>query len=392
MLAKQNTKRAPSLLFRNLVRRTAQIQLVVVIVVVLLLPGNANAQGLLNDRTALDSLKKGLYCLYNFEFEKASTIESSIQRKYPNEPVLYLYNALFLYWKYYPVKADTDHGNQFEGHLLKAIEASKHLLKDYPDNQLVVFFDMLPRLMLLQFYADNGQGYKSIPYLRRLYESLIKGFNYCKTTPEFYFPTGLYNYYIEAYPEANPFYKPFVIFFPGGDKALGLKQLYKCWKNSPFIGVEALTFLTYIQINFETNYSNGIKYGKELSESYPNNPLFTLYHEQLLLLSKHYSDAENLAQKYRETHQTSDFFTNAFKVYDGIIAEQYHHNSKLASKEYESAIPALVQFNNYGDRYRAYASFGLSRIAKKKGNANEADSYRSTALKLAQYPQVNFDQ
>lgn len=363
-----------------------------VIILYLFSYNSARAQGILDDQKALDSLKTGLHCLCNFEFERATNIEASIQSQYPNEPVLYLYNALFLYWKYYPVQAHTANGDHFENLLQKAIDSSKQLLKDYPNDELVAFFDMLPRMMLLQYYADNGQGYKSIFHLKQLYQSLLNGFTYSKTTPEFYFPTGLYNYYIEAYPEANPFYKPFVIFFPKGDKQLGLKQLYHCWETSKLVGVEALNFLTYIQINFETNYLDGIKYSKELAESYPNNPLFTLYYEQLLLLSKQYSRAQELAKRYRETHQLSNFFTNTFKVCDGIIEEKYHHNYHQATKEYKLAIPAFERFNSYGNRYRAYANFGLSRIAKKKGNTDEAKSYRSSAFRLAQYPQVNFDQ
>ena len=362
-------------------------------VLLLLLSFNrTNAQKVWDDSNAMDSLKRGLHCIYNFEFDQALNIELSINKKYPAEPALYMYKSLYLYWKHYPVLAGTEIGDQYENLLMEAISESKEQLILYPENHMVILFDMLPRMMLLQFYADNGQGFKSIPYLSRLYESLVKGFTYCKSTPEFYFPTGLYNYYIEAYPEANPFYKPFVIFFPSGNKDLGLSQLYQCWKLSDLIGIEAMTFLTYIQINFETNYQAGVRFARELSEGYPNNPLFALYYEQLLLLSKQYSKAEELSAQFREQHNNSAFFSNIFDVYDGIIAEKYFCNYNLAQEKYKSAIPALEPFQSFGNRYRAYANFGLSRIAKRKGETDDAKDYRTAALKLAQYPQVNFDQ
>lgn len=367
------------------------LELFLIIILSTISFNSVQAQSIWNDKASLDSLKKGIHNIYNFEFEKAENIQHRIEKKYPNQPAMLMYDALILYWKYYPLLAETKTGNSYEWLLLKSLEESKGQLAKHPEHELTIFFDMMPRMMLLEYYADNGLGLRSIPHLSKVYESIIKGFELCKTTPEFYFTTGLYNYYIEAYPEANPFYKPFVIFFPGGDKELGLKQLYKCWQLSGFVGAEAISFLTYIQINFENNYSSGVKYGEEISKSFPDNPLFSQYYIQLLLLSKQYSKANEVLTLFKKKHQMNAFYSNVFKVYEGIIEEHLHSNKQKAEQLYNSAIEALEPFGNYANRYKSYAYFGLSRIYKARKLNDKASVFYSKARKIAQYPQVNFD-
>ena len=61
---------------------------------------------------------------------------------------------------------------------------------------------------------------------------------------DFYFFTGVYNYYREAYPEAYPVYKPLALLFPKGSKTKGLEDLLIASKNSIFLKAEAFSFLS----------------------------------------------------------------------------------------------------------------------------------------------------
>jgi hypothetical protein len=302
-----------------------------------------------------------------------------------------MYEAIIMYWKYYPLQPDTEVGNKYETLILKSLSLANDQPKIISDHQLTYFCNMMPRMMLLQYYADNGLGYKSIPHLTTIYSSIMKSFDFCKTTPEFYFPTGLYNYYIEAYPEANPFYKPFVHFFRSGNKKDGIAELYKCWQQSNYIGPEALTFLSYIYINFEDNYSEGVKYTAELVKEYPKNPLFAQYYIQLLLLDKQYSKAETIIDQFKGYIQGNNFFRNAFPVFDAIVSEHYHSDYPKAELLYKLTVATMKPYGNYGNRYISYAYFGLGRINKKKGLIEESSANISKANKFAQYPHVNFN-
>jgi len=59
------------------------------------------------------------------------------------------------------------------------------------------------RAFKAMFWADNGKSGKVVPDLRTMYKRTKEGFELKDRFVEFYFSTGLYNYYIEAYPEAE---------------------------------------------------------------------------------------------------------------------------------------------------------------------------------------------
>ena len=61
--------------------------------------------------------------------------------------------------------------------------------------------------------------------------------------PDFYFFTGLYNYYREAYPEAHPIYKVLAFLFPRGDREKGSAELQNAGANSIMLKAEAYSFL-----------------------------------------------------------------------------------------------------------------------------------------------------
>jgi hypothetical protein len=367
------------------------IYFLVILLFTTITPKVVFTQNLWDDKAIVDSLKSGIQYTYNFEFEKAEVIRNSVAVKYPNHPALLMYEALILHLKYYPLLTETEKGNKYESLLLQSLSASETQLQEMPDHQLTYFFALMPRMMLLEYYADNGVGSKSIPHLMNVYKSVINGFEFCQTTPDFYFTTGLYDYYIEAYPEANPFYKPFVYLFPDGNKERGLNELYKCWQQSDFIGPEALRFLSYIYINFETNYAEGSNYAFELTQKYPKNPLFAEYYIQLLLLNKQYEKAGVIVANFNENKKNSNFFKNVFLVFDAIIKEHYQTNLMKTEEMYNLTITSMNPYGKYANRYISYAYFGLSRIKKINGLTDEAQFYKSKAEKISQYQHVNFD-
>lgn len=349
------------------------------------------SQNMWSDKATVESIKTGIHACYNFEFEKAEAISKKVLEKYPDHPAGLMFEALILHWKYYPLMADSETGKRFENLLQKSIAASESEVQNMPNHQLTRFFAMMPRLMLVEYYADNGQAYRSAPHLTSVYKSIVHGFDFIQTTPEFYFTTGLYNYYREAYPESNPIYKPIVFFFPDGNKQEGLSELYTCWQKSEFIGPEAMFFLSYIYINFETNYTIGIAYANELMLQYPNNPLFAELCIQLLLLDKQYEKAEQIINRIKGNTAHNSFFQTTITIYDAVIKEQKHANLLGSENAYHSAIKSISKYGNFSKRYLAYAYFGLSRIYKYKGQNNESQRYHSLAKEVAQYPHVNFN-
>ncbi len=88
---------------------------------------------------------------------------------------------------------------------------------------------------------------------------------------------GIYNYYAEAIPERYPFIKPLMIFFPGGDKTKGIRQIKDVSENGRYAKYEATYFLLQIYYGFEKQYDSAMVYVKKLLSYFPNNPVFESY-------------------------------------------------------------------------------------------------------------------
>ena len=219
----------------------------------------------------------------------------------------------------------------------------------------------------------------------------MRSFDYTNTYFDFYFFTGLYNYYREAYPEAYPVYKAFAILFPRGNKAKGLNELKLAAKNALFLKAEACTFLTGIYISFENNYPAALVYSKWLHEQYPQNHQFMASFIKNLLLTKRYVEAEKFIEQ-NNGGSVNSYFSFQKKIFKGIILEKKYNNLPQAEKLYYDAIKNADEFGNYANEYVAYAYFGLSRIMKEYGKEKLSRNYYKKAMELAAFKNVNFNE
>jgi tetratricopeptide (TPR) repeat protein len=85
---------------------------------------------------------------------------------------------------------------------------------------------------------------------------------------------GIYNYYAEVVPDRYPLVKPLMIFFPSGDRALGLQQLERAAREARYASSEARYFLAQSYYQFERDYGRSLESSRILHDRYPRNPLF----------------------------------------------------------------------------------------------------------------------
>lgn len=246
------------------------------------------------------------------------------------------------------------------------------------------------RGLLLLYYADNKLSMNVIGMASKTYNLVMRSFDYTSAYHDFYFFTGLYNYYREAYPEAYPVYKAFAILFPKGNKEKGLKELKMATKNSLFLSAEACTFLTGIYISFENNFPAALVYSKWLHEKYPQNHQFMAAYIKNLLLTKRYFEAEKLTEQ--NNMPVNSYFLFQKNIFKGIILEKKYNNLAQAEKFYNEAIKSADRFGSYANEYVAYAYFGLSRIMKNYGNDKLSRNYYKKAMDLAAFKNVNFNE
>ena len=350
---------------------------------------NVNAQ-LLKDSATFEKIRKGVDHIYNLEFKEANKIYDEIKSGYPTQTVPFLYKAMIVYWQNYPLVPGTDASRLFEENLVKCYTlAEKYMEEGGTDAE-----DLLSGLgalgLLLLYYSDNGYTRNVISLAPETYHFVMKSFEFTSSYSDFYFITGLYNYYREAYPELHPIYKPVIIFFPHGDKKLGLKQLKIASDSSIFLQAEANAFLSGIYQGFERDSRKALIYSRKLVEKYPKNTQFNTAYIRDLLLAKKYNEAEKLMDSLPYPYDNK-YYQAQIDILRGIIYEKKYKDLVKARKYYWSGIQKAESYKIFGNEYAAYGYFGLSRVYQSGDDKKMKKQYRKQAKELADYEYINFD-
>jgi tetratricopeptide (TPR) repeat protein len=356
--------------------------------------GFQSLQGqVLRDTADINLLKRGVDYIYNLQFEKADEIYRHISHEFPESPIPYLFKGLIIYWEYYPLLPDSPERNSFEDNMHKSIEICEKKSDKDADYAEYLLTDLCDRGMLLMFYADNGLSMNVFSLATSTYHYIRLSFEHTSEYNDFYFFTGLYNYYREEYPDAHPVYRPLAILFPKGNKVRGLKEMQIAAKNSIFLKADSYSYLSYIYIGYENDYEKSLSYNKTLYNMYPDNILFRTEYIKNLLLLKKYSEAENIIKSWDQT-SSNKYFTAQMLFFNGLLQEKVYNNPSEAESFYNKAIEYLQDFGEYGNEYEAYAYFGLSRLSKMSGiNSDKGDrkKYRKKAVSLASFRKLTFD-
>ena len=344
----------------------------------------------LQDQQVFDKIRKGVVCIYNFQFEDASEISLFIDKKCGECALSYLFKGMQMYWKDFPLTPGSEDAEIFENYLEKSISLAEAKLKADGSDAENLLSGLGSAGLLLLYYADNGLSGKVLSLAPKTYQWVMKSFDFTKTYKDFYFITGLYNYYREAYATAHPIYKPALIFFPHGNKKLGLAQLKIAADSSIFLAAESMTFLAGIYQDFEKDPVNAIMYSKKLKETFPRNHIYKLHYIRDLLVIKKFGEAESLlnGMPYESLNRYSQ---SQIDVYKGVIQEQRYKNPKSAEQLYWSGINKAETYGPIGAEYASYGYFGLSRINLADGNNKNAKQYHKKAKELSSYDHVNFD-
>jgi hypothetical protein len=343
----------------------------------------------LKDTSSVNLVKRGIDYVYNFDFKNAEKIRGELNKLYPSQPVNFLFNGMMTYWKNYPLVTTSEAKESFESDMRKTIELCDRN-KDPSTEPEILLVNLCARGLLLLFYTDNDLSFEVFPIATSTYQCIRRCFDFTSVYSDFYFFTGVYKYYREAYPEAHPVYKTLAFLFPKGSKVEGLEELGIVARNSIILKAEAYSFLTEIFLSFENNSRQAAFYSSNLHKLYPSNPAYLGSYIKSLLLIKQYDEAE------KEIISSLPYLNNSFfkaqvTIFNGILQEKKYHDIKLAEQFYSKGIREVSQFRSFGDEYAAYAYFGLSRLSRINGNMNNEKLYRKLALKIAVFKNINFD-
>ena len=170
------------------------------------------------------------------------------------------------YYENYPLLPVSPSRQLFEDDLRKCIELCNQ--KPYSENYEAesLLTNLCARGLLLTYYTNNNLSMSVIPLTAGTYKYLKKSFDFVSVFADFYFFTGTYNYYWEAYPRIHTIYRTLASLFPPGDMKQGLYELLMAAQQSIFVQVESYSRLTSIYTGFENNYFMASVYSKTLTD------------------------------------------------------------------------------------------------------------------------------
>jgi hypothetical protein len=321
---------------------------------------------------------------YNFDFQDARLVQQGLLQETPEHPAPPFLEALIVYWENFPLTPDKEASE----HFLELMDRSVELAGQYLDNEGTylegVFFDLFGRAFKAMFWADNGRAGKLLPDLATMYRRTKEGFELKDQFVEFYFSTGLYNYYVEAYPEAHPVYKPLIAFMQDGDRQMGLQQLNYSIQHTTYLKVESMLFMSLIQLKYENDLKTAILYAERLHREYPGNIFYQGHLITILLYLGRYPQVHQVLSTMM--NQRDDYSEMIRNMAAAFLAEKEEGNAKLAASNYNKTISSSLDFGPIAESFTAIGYMGLSRLASQRGDEKEAQDLAKMASKYTNYP------
>lgn len=220
---------------------------------------------------------KGIDLVYNLSFDSAKTEFQQVTHSKPDHPAGYFFLAMVDWWRIITDFNNTTHDDHFLGMLDKVIDlCDKRLEKDEKD-VTALFFKGGALGFQGRLHGNREDWLKAANSGREALPIVQKAYKLAPDNYDILMGIGIYNYYAATVPELYPFVKPFMVFFPKGDKKKGIEQLRSASQKALYAKVEATYFLMQVLQNFEKQYPDALQHAVHLHQLYPNNVIFHKY-------------------------------------------------------------------------------------------------------------------
>ena len=229
--------------------------------------------------------------IYNLEFYDATLSVERIIRSEPDHPAGYFFKAMILWWRILANFENESYDNLFEEMLEKVIDECDERLERDEGDVAALFFKGGSLGFRGRLRANRGNwigaaqdGVAALPIVRKAHELAPEN-------TDVLLGIGIYNYYASVIPERYPLVKPLMIFFPSGDRALGLEQLETAARSSRYASTEATYFLVQSYYQYEKNFVRALEFSRILHERHPRNPVFHRYVGRCLVSMGRFDEA-----------------------------------------------------------------------------------------------------
>ena len=355
-----------------------------------ILPSAIDTKGwLLLDKDIQTELDGAVHNIYNFKYDKAEKQFRSLRRRYPNHPMPYFLLGLSTWWKIIPTNFQTNQYDKlFFAYMDTAITKAQKLYDADNNNYEASFFLSAAYGFDARLHAERHDWRKATVGSRRSLNFLKKSQEANGLSPEFQFGQALFNYYAVWIPDNYPLLKPVLLFFPKGDKKLGMQQLRSVATNGFYTATEARVFLMRILKNEENNAEEAMPVARLLATTYPDNGYFQRFYAFLAYDQGEFADCE------RVSRDILDKINRGLPGYEGIsgryasyflgyLMQNRYRDLAKAKDYYQRCIVFAESTGDTSGGFYLFANMNLARVAVKEKDIATARRYYDVILDKA---------
>ena len=307
--------------------------------------------------------------LYNFKYARAEKQFKSLRRRYPNHPMPYFLMGLSQWWKIVPTNIlAKQYDAAFYAYMDTTITLAENMYDDDENNFEAAFFLAAAYGFKARLHAERSDWRKATVASKNSLDYLQKSRIGNDLSPEFLFGEGLYNYYAVWISNNYPLLRPVLLFFPDGDKKLGLQQLQRVANDGFYTGVEAKFFLMKIYANEENNPNAAMPISRYLAYKYPDNAYFQRFYARLAFLQGNFTETERISQdilnKLSKNMPGYEAIGGRYASYFlAYINQNKYKDLNKARDYYQQCVNFAQQTNEATSGYALYSLLNLGRIA-----------------------------
>ena len=325
--------------------------------------------------------------MYNFKFDRAERQFRWIKQAHPHHPLPYFLLGLSEWWKIVPNIYETKYDEKLLAYMDTASYYAERMFEQNEEDPESAFFLAAAYAFKGRLFAERrdwrkaaGAGKTSLNYLE-----ICKGKE--DFSPELLFGDGLYNYYAEWIGENYAILRPILMFFPNGNKELGIKQLKTVANNAFYTRTEAQYFLMRILTEEQNDPREAFRISEYLHQTFPDNAYFHRYYARQLYTRGRHREAEkeSLAIIDRIDANMIGYEATSGRYAGFFLGEIYNMRGQLnqAKEFYERAIDFARQVDATESGYYHYSLLHLGEIAEAQGQKSIARDYYKQVRKEA---------
>ncbi|HEX8349286.1 MAG TPA: tol-pal system protein YbgF [Hymenobacter sp.] len=354
------------------------------------LPSAIDTKGwLLLDKDIQLELDGAVFNVYNFKYERAEKQFRSLRRRYPNHPMPYFLLGLSTWWKIVPTQFQAQQYDKlFFAYMDTAITKAQVLYDADNNNYEASFFLSAAYGFDARLHGERHDWRKATVSSKRSLNYLKKSQEANGLSPEFQFGQALFNYYAVWIGENYPLLKPVLLFFPRGDKKLGIQQLRSVSDHGFYTATEARVFLMRILKNEENNAEAAMPVARALATTYPDNGYFQRFYALLAYDQGEFTECE------RVSREILDKINKGLPGYEGIsgryasyflgyLMQNRYRDIAKAKDYYQRCIVFSESTGDTSGGFYLFANMNLARLAVKDKDLAAATRYYTVVLDKA---------